>query len=127
MRRPRAAIAWSAGRARRRARYSAWMGSAAWLEHRRAWAGRWAEAHGTGPACQVCGTTWSLRHGDLHHRSYARLAHEADADLVPLCRSCHGQLHRVLESSTGWLRLGREAATDQVVARLRAKRRVRSA
>ena len=123
MRRPRPALPWSAGRARRRAEYRAWMGSAAWLERRRAW----AEAHGTGPACQVCGAPWSLSHGDLHHRSYARLGHEADVDLVPLCRSCHGQLHRMLESSTGWLRLGREAATDQVVARLRAKRRDGSA
>ena len=123
MRRPRAAIAWSAGRARRRAEYRAWMAGTAWLEHRRAWAERQLEVHGAEPACQVCGAPWSARHGDLHHRSYARLGHEADTDLVPLCRSCHGQLHRVLEPSTGWLRLGREVATDQVVARLRAKRR----
>ena len=122
MRRPRPATPWSAGRARRRARYRAWMGSGAWLGHRRAWAQRQLEAHGTGPVCQVCSAPWSLRHGDLHHRSYARLGHEADMDLVPLCRSCHGQLHRVLESYTGWQCLGREAATDQVVARLRAKR-----
>ena len=122
MRRPRAATPWSAGRARHRAEYRAWMASAAWLGHRRAWAERQLEAHGTEPVCQVCLAPWSLRHGDLHHRSYARLGHEADTDLVPLCRACHGQLHRVLESYTGWLCLGREAATDQVVARLRAKR-----
>jgi len=127
VRKPRAATPWSAGRARRRARYRAWMGSAAWLGRRRAWEERQLEAHGTGPVCQVCGAPWSLRHGDLHHRSYARLGHEADTDLVPLCRACHGQLHRVLEPSTGWLCLGREAATDQVVARLQAKRRGRGA
>jgi hypothetical protein len=87
VRSPRVATPWSAGRARRRAEYSAWMGSAAWLEHRRAWAGRWAGAHGTGPVCQVCLAPWSLRHGDLHHRSYARLGHEAGTDLVPLLPS----------------------------------------
>ena len=99
------------------------MSSRAWLEQREGWRARWAASHGRDPLCQVCGAPWALRRSDVHHRSYARLGSERDADLVPLCRPCHRRLHEVLESDPRSLRLGREQATAVIIARLRAKRR----
>ncbi len=75
-------------------------------------------AHGSEPTCVVCGKPWSLRRGDLHHRSYDRLGHEADYDLVPLDRTCHARLHQVLDSHPAWRRAGRAHATDVIVGRL---------
>jgi hypothetical protein len=43
-----------------------------------------------GGACQICNTPGDL---DVHHRTYARLGEEADADLVTLCRPCHTLFH----------------------------------
>ena len=74
---------------------------------------------GPSPSARYAGPRWTLRRGHLHHLSYARLGHEADRDLVPLCRSCHQRLHRVLESNPAWLRAGRAHATWVIIARLR--------
>ncbi len=80
--------------------------------------------YGNEPTCQICGKPWSLRDGALHHRSYQRLGHEADSDLVPLCREpCHLLLHRILESNPAWLKAGRPYATDTIIAHLRARRK----
>jgi len=65
------------------------------------------------------GDLWSLRRGDLHHRSYDRVGHEANGDLIALDRACHTQLHRILDSNPAWRRAGRPQATDVIVARLR--------
>ena len=40
--------------------------------------------------CQVCNSDKRL---EIHHRTYERLGHERDADLVVLCRSCHQLFH----------------------------------
>lgn len=43
-----------------------------------------------GHRCEVC------QHGhklSLHHRTYARLYDELDADLLVVCESCHAALH----------------------------------
>ena len=48
-----------------------------------------------------------------------RLGHEAHGDLTPLCRACHREVHRVLESDRSWRRLDRAQATDLIVAALR--------
>lgn len=45
--------------------------------------------------CLVCGS----HDFNLHHRSYARLGDEQLFDLVPLCRSHHDRLHRLLDSN----------------------------
>lgn len=98
------------------------MASPAWRARRQAWRASWVKAHAAEPVCQVCGRPWSLAEGDLHHRSYQRLGHETDADLIPLCRTpCHERLHRILESNPAWLRVGRAYATDVIVARLRTQ------
>jgi len=105
--------------ARRRA-YADWMGSAAWHRRREAWRDHWVATRGCEPACAVCGELWTLRAGDLHHRTYDRLGNERYGDVLPLCRPCHLRLHQVMESTPAWRRLGRRQATDLTVALLAA-------
>lgn len=119
MRPPRPGLAWSRARASRRDQYAAWMSSRRWWQARRRWRDTWIAGHGSEPACAICGTDWTLRHGDLHHRSYDRLGHERFDDLTPVCRRCHRSIHLVLESQPAWQRLDRSQATDIIIARLR--------
>jgi hypothetical protein len=67
----------------------------------------------------VCDQPWTLEDGELHHRSYRRLGHEIDSDLLAVCTRCHIRVHAILERWPGWRRLGRAQATDLIVARLR--------
>jgi hypothetical protein len=97
------------------------MASSAWKRRRQAWWRAQVEVNNGEPVCAVCSRTWSVRDGDLHHRTYRRLGREADADLIPLCRTpCHQRVHQILESNPAWLRAGRADATDVIVARMRA-------
>lgn len=41
-------------------------------------------------ACMVCNAHVRL---DVHHRTYERLGQERAADLIALCRTCHGLFH----------------------------------
>ncbi len=75
---------------------------------------------GVEPTCAVCGGCWTLRNGDLHHRNYERLGRERFDDLMPLCRACHEHLHRILESTPAWRRMGRAQASDVIIARFHA-------
>ena len=120
MRDPRPGLAWSRHRLSRRDEYATWMASEAWLARREAWRQTFVASYGTEPLCAACGGPWTLRRGDLHHRSYDRLGAERFADLIPLDRVCHERLHAILESTPAWRRLGRAYATDVIVARLRA-------
>jgi len=117
---PRPGLAWSRHRVARRSSYATWMASDAWLARRQAWQQEWRALYGAEPVCAACGGPWSLRHGDLHHRSYDRLGTERFYDLIPLDRVCHDRLHAIMESTPAWRRLGRAHATDVIVARLRA-------
>ena len=99
--------------------YDAYLDSDAWRDRRRAWYAAWLTRRGTPPACLVCGQKWNLRSGHLHHLTYERLGHEHDDDLVPLCARHHRQLHRVLEESAGWRRLGRRHASAGIIGLLR--------
>jgi hypothetical protein len=119
MRDPRPGLTWSRRRVVVRRTYAAWMASEAWQVRRRGWLESWIATYDQPPSCQACGGPWSLTDGDLHHRSYTRLGHEADTDLIPLDRGCHTRVHRILDSHPGWLRTGREQASDMIVARLR--------
>jgi len=91
------------------------MGSAAWRRLREAWLRQWEAAHGSEPVCAACGGAWTLRHGDLHHRTYDRLGQERLADLMPLCRPCHDRAHQIMESTPAWRKMGRAQATDLIV------------
>ena len=120
VREPRHGLAWSPRRVAIRARYGTYMDSPAWFARRERWLAEWHCAHGgRDPVCLVCGNTWSLSDGDLHHRSYQRIGHEDFRDLTPLCRRCHQALHAVLDGQSSWRRLGRAFATDQIISLLR--------
>ena len=121
MRDPRPGLIWSTGRLARRAAYCDYMSSPQWFALREQWARDWMARHGIEPCCLICGAPWLLERDDLHHRTYARLGHESCRDLIPLCRSCHGELHRVLESDRSWRRLDRAQATDLIVKALRRR------
>jgi hypothetical protein len=95
------------------------MTSPQWWAWRRRWRDQWLARCGVEPFCVVCGATWTLRSGDLHHRSYDRVGHERPADLIPLDRACHDRLHRIIESAPAWQRMPRPQATDIIVALLR--------
>ena len=107
------------GAIRRRAVYDAYLTSHAWRQRRKDWYAAWVTEHGTPPVCAVCGCTWTPRSGHLHHLTYVRIGAEDDHDLVPLCPRHHHQLHRILESSSHWRRLGRAQASLGIIARLR--------
>jgi 5-methylcytosine-specific restriction endonuclease McrA len=49
-------------------------------------------------SCVACGGTPV----ELHHRTYTRLGAERLNDLMPLCRGCHGLVHRRIEDNPGW-------------------------
>jgi hypothetical protein len=119
VREPRAGLIWSTRRIRRRLAYGDYMASPEWFALREMWAKDWATRYGAEPCCVICGAAWSLRHGDVHHRSYVRLGHEGRHDLLPFCRTCHNTLHQVLESNRSWRCLDRAQATDLIVAMLR--------
>jgi hypothetical protein len=40
--------------------------------------------------CAICCSTEGL---EVHHRTYERLGHEKEGDLIPLCSKCHGKFH----------------------------------
>ena len=121
MREPRPGLAWSLRRLERRLAYRDYMASPRWFARRKRWAAELAARHTAAPGCAVCGGAWSLSRDDLHHRSYVRLGHEADEDLVALCRPCHREVDRVFESDRSWRRLDRAQATDLIVSALRRR------
>lgn len=52
--------------------------------------------------CQVCAAGEPL---EVHHKTYARLGHERDDDLIVLCADCHAAVHdkpRRSAFSYGW-------------------------
>lgn len=118
MRDPRPGLTWSAERIAIRAKYSTYMHSPDWFRRRRAWLDAWTARSGRPPTCVVCDQPWTLNTGDLHHRTYSRLGHEDDNDLLPVCKDCHTMIHAILETSPAWWRLGRAQATDLIVGRL---------
>ena len=44
--------------------------------------------------CRICNTNYTL---NVHHRTYERLGHEHDADLIVLCKECHKLFHGIEE------------------------------
>lgn len=42
--------------------------------------------------CMACGAEKKIH---LHHKTYVRMGHELDEDLVPLCESCHSKVHTI--------------------------------
>lgn len=111
-----------------------YLRSQAWGWRRQRWFRDCRQA-GLEPACQVCEilmTDYRQLTGkdlDLHHVSYDGviydegsgkwIAKEADEDLMPMCRVCHNDLHRVMDrpkDHTGW---DRSNATVNIIVHLR--------
>lgn len=113
-------LSWSERRVHRRAAYCNYMASEQRFALRERWVHDWGERHGREPHCLVCGVEWALC-DDVHRRTSERPGSEALETLIPLCRSCHGAVHHILESDRSWRRLGRTQATDLVVATLRRR------
>ncbi len=61
--------------------------------------------------CEFCKANVPL---DLHHRTYARVGREKSSDVIPLCRSCHDEVHD-LQRNHGAKNL--QVATDTVSLR----------
>lgn len=57
--------------------------------------------------CAFCQATGRI---DLHHKTYARIGHEGEHDVVPLCRLHHEAVHRFHNDNPG---LSLEDATDR--------------
>jgi len=125
MRDPRAGLVWTQGRVLRRATYDTYMGSKEWWLTREWWHAEYVRIIGHEPGCIACGAGWTLRHRDLHHRTYERLGREQFGDLISLCRPCHIELHQRLESSVAMRKLGRATATDMITSRMVLERTVK--
>lgn len=54
------------------------------------------------PLCQRC----ENKTQDVHHRTYQRIGHEKNDDLIALCRDCHDLTHKYIKS------LPRKVQTD---------------
>jgi hypothetical protein len=64
--------------------YDDYMASARWRSRREAYYARYPRV------CRACETNKNIH---LHHHTYARMGHEHDDDLIPLCETCHMQVH----------------------------------
>lgn len=112
----------SAKREQFRARYYAYVSSAAWRAVRRGWVEEYRLRHAAEPVCEVCGGEWKLAVDDLHHHTYERLTEEVFEDLAPLCRRCHDVVHNTIRGSRHWSQMRDVAASKKVIARLKQLR-----
>ena len=112
----------SAKRDEYRARYHAYITSAAWRAVRQGWVDEFRLRNGTEPSCAVCGGEWELSRDDLHHHTYDRLTAETFEDLAALCRHCHELVHDTIRGSRHWSQMRDVAASAKVIARLRGMR-----
>lgn len=111
----------SLGREEHRAVYDSYITGAKWHARRHSWAAN-MEALLISPAtltCRGCGGIWRVSRDDLHHCDYDRLGEEADDDLWSMCRTCHGRLHHLLDSFSGYKRMGRRQANVLALRALR--------
>lgn len=107
-----------------------YLKSPAWHARRRMWFDD-CRAAGYEPACQVCEMTMTqLGSLDLHHVSYEGVgrgernrwvANEADQDLMPMCRVCHQDLHRIMDRGRDYYGWERENATVSIIVTLRRR------
>lgn len=117
----------SVGRELHRARYAAYIQSAEWFRRRDIWAvEELRRREGELISCLGCYSPWLVRRDDMHHASYDRLGNEAHEDLWPLCRTCHTNLHDVLDSTKSWKKLSRLVANTHALTIVQRDRGVLS-
>lgn len=66
--------------------------------------------------CRACGKTYKIH---LHHKTYIRLGNERDADLVPLCSTCHSALHKWQRAE----KINLWRATEEFIRKKRKRRK----
>lgn len=114
--------------------YREYLESNQWAKRRREWFED-CRAAGYEPACQVCERTLEKSGSlDLHHVSYDGVhqdeggwwwAEETDADLLPMCRLCHQELHRRMDAPRAYLGWSRRRATVHIAGTMRRQVRRR--
>jgi 5-methylcytosine-specific restriction endonuclease McrA len=62
--------------------------------------------------CYICGVKGGTSM-DLHHRTYKNLGNERLMDLVPLCRTCHNNVHTLHRETNDNHKLNLWAATKK--------------
>jgi len=108
--------------------YRQYLRSQQWGFRRVRWF-RDCRARGHEPACQVCHLTLTEAESlDLHHVSYEGVtwddtrhvwqAQEADADLMPMCRVHHQELHKMMDGRKEFYGWDRRRATVVIIGRL---------
>lgn len=112
----------SQGRDRHRAFYARYITSPEWYRRRDEWAETESARIEPAPLRCLggCGELWSVRRGDLHHCTYDRLGHESHEDLWQLCRTCHTELHRLLDSTKSWRKLDAMVANRLALATIQS-------
>ena len=111
----------SRGRDEHRERYAAYMRSPAWFRRRNRWVEEESARVAPSPVfCHGgCGRQWAVSRDDLHHCSYDRLGDEQHADLWAMCRSCHDQIHALMDSAKSWRKLPLRLRNEQALAVIR--------
>jgi hypothetical protein len=95
--------------------YRNYIRSTAWKKKKKYYWGRCKDK-----SCRGCGKEWE-KGFNLHHATYIRLGIEKMADLMPLCHSCHRDLHAYQNAN----HLTVEDATKQFIRRGKNERNFR--
>ena len=107
-----------------RARYDAYIASAAWTKRRRRWLAVERHSHTGVVRCRSCGCIWGTKGsgGELHHLTYERLGAEDHCDLVALCRSCHRVVEARYGDDPGWHQYQDRAVAMRAIVERRSMR-----
>jgi hypothetical protein len=92
--------------------YANYLQSGHWLDFRKRY-----RASGLPQRCAVCPEPSY----DLHHKTYVRIGCEQLTDVVPLCRDCHKEVHRILDARR-WPVEKTDRVIDQMLGKPKAKR-----
>lgn len=90
---------------------------------RHLWAEEWKRLSEPAPACRVCGRLWTPRTDELHQVLPTAARGSLFEMWVPVCRTHHVALHRLLATSGAATRVGRRTASYDALRLLRRRHR----
>lgn len=111
------------GRKRSSGYRDGYLRSRAWYARRREFLATQTREDGT-LRCQCLGEVLTADTADVHHVSYEGVtqeedgtwqSHEADEDLIVLCRWCHERMHTLMDHDRGWSQASRRAASRRII------------